>query len=321
MVPNVDLSSIPTSWLKKIGQVIVLKAAAGKFRHTYLQESLRKAEHIDANTWLINCDRKQYGPWAGLKDLLTDILPQVSAQVPDLIVKYDYELTRVLPGLRRTISVRYPSLTDIATEQEQIRNYPADRAFRIIHGIIDFLTAWFEHSQTSQLIIACDCYDLSGGLVRIFFAELMRRRAQRLNLTLIIAISQHSEHKDIVGKFNQDRLQYISLNLPPSETNHVSLEELTSLAQELEQKLVIDLIEQEIHLPQLIQYLLQSNQPDLALKYQIKAAAIYNRKGFYEDALAFALDALIQLERYCPKDKQKRWFIDSMLYTSYSNPI
>lgn len=92
---------------------------------------------------------------------------------------------------------------------------------------------------------------------------------------------------------------------------------MARLAGKLEQQLKNDLIEQEIHLPRLIQYLLLSNQPKLALKYQIKAAAIYNRKGFYEDALAFAQAALIQRERYYPEDIQKRWLIHSMLYTSY----
>ncbi|MEH2292440.1 hypothetical protein [Nostoc sp.] len=104
---------------------------------------------------------------AGLKDLLTAILPQVQAQAADLIIKHNYELTRVLPALRRTISVRYPSLTDIAAQKEQIRNYPADRAFRIIHGIIDLLTAWFKRSQNSRWVIVCDRYDFSGGLVMI----------------------------------------------------------------------------------------------------------------------------------------------------------
>ncbi|MHC5771383.1 MAG: tetratricopeptide repeat protein [Nostoc sp.] len=314
---TLDLSSIPTSPLQKINKVIVLEAESGESRRNCLQQSLNQAEDRGATTWLLNCNHNEDGPWAGLKDLLTAILPQVQAQAADLIIKHDYELTRVLPALRRTISVRYPSLTDIATQKEQIRNYPADRAFRIIHGIIDFLTAWFERSQSSRWVIACDRYDFSGGLVRIFFAELMRRRGQQLNLTLLVAIAPEANHKDVIGKFSNQYLQHIRLDLLPSPTTNISPQEMARLAEELEQQLEDDLIEQEIHLPRLIWYLLLSNQPKLALKYQIKAAAIYNRKGFYEDGLAFAQAALVQLERYCPEDMQKRWLIDSMLYTSY----
>ena len=212
--------------LEEVGQVIVLEAAHGEHRYNYLQQCLKKAHDCGVTTWLLNCDRTMGGSWAGLKDLLAEILPQVQAQAPDLIIKHDYELTRVLPELRRLISVRYPSLTDIATEKEQNRNYPADRASRIIHGIIDFLTAWFERSQTSCLIIACDNYDFSGGLVRIFFAELMRRRANKLNLALLVAVSNEAVKmpaiKDVIGKFNQDSLHYFSINLPISTTTEIS---------------------------------------------------------------------------------------------------
>ncbi|MEH2421735.1 MAG: hypothetical protein V7K48_12685 [Nostoc sp.] len=200
---TLDLSSIPTSPLQEMNKVVVLEAESGESRRNCLQQWLNQAEDRGATTWLLNCDHNEDGPWAGLKDLLTDILPQVQAQAADLIIKHNYELTRVLPALRRTISVRYPSLTDIAAQKEQIRNYPADRAFRIIHGIIDLLTAWFERSQNSQWVIACDRYDFSGGLVRIFFAELMRRRSQQLNLTLLVAIAPEANHKDVIGKFQQ----------------------------------------------------------------------------------------------------------------------
>jgi tetratricopeptide (TPR) repeat protein len=321
MVLSIDSTNVSQHLLTEAGQVIVLEAPKGQSRYHYLQKLL-EAQNMTTKTWLLNCDRTMEGPWAGLKDLLTDILPQVQVQAPDLIVQYDYELTRVLPALRRLISVRYPSLTDIAIEKEQIRNYPADRAFRIIQGIIDFLSAWFERCHSS-LIIACDNYDLSGGLVRIFFAELMRRRSQKLNLTLIVAVSNEIVNtvtlKDVIGKFNQKYLQHVSLNLPTDNTfdSVQSVQQIATIAAELEEQLKDDPIEQEIHLPRLIQYLLDSNQPSKALNYQIKAAAIYNRKGFYEDGLTFALDALEQLKLYCPQDFDKHWLIDSMLYTSY----
>jgi tetratricopeptide (TPR) repeat protein len=318
---NMLSNIVSQALLEKASQVIVLEAVQGECRYNYLQQCLKQAHDCGATTWLLNCDKTIAGPWAGLKDLLAGILPQVQAQAPYLIIKHDYELTRVLPELRRLISVRYPSLTDIAAEKEQIRNYPADRAFRIIHGIIDFLTAWFEGCQTSSLIIACDNYDLSGGLVRIFFAELMRRRANKLKLALLVAVSSETVNasaiKDVIGKFNQDSLSYFCIKLPTSKVAELSVQEMEVLAVELESQLKDDPIEQEIHLPRLIQYCLKSNLPLKALQYQIKSAAIYNRKGFYEDGLYFALEALVQLELHCPQDTDKRWLIDSMLYTSY----
>ncbi|MBD1845760.1 tetratricopeptide repeat protein [Cyanobacteria bacterium FACHB-63] len=297
----------------EMGKVTVLEAESGQARQDYLQRSL--AQVTNAETWLLRCDRTEAGPWAGLADLLTQILPQVQHHAPELITQHDYELTRVLPALQRSLPVRYPSLTDIAPQQEQIRNYPADRAFRIIHGIIDFLAAWFEQSQSNRLIIACDRYDDSGGLVRIFFTELLRRCGKQLNLSLIIAIAPEAD-PDVVGKFDPSLIaQRISLDLPHSATS-IDLQAIKAQVCELQQRVDNDAIEQEIHLPRLIHYLKLCNQPEQVLTYQIKAAALYTRRGFYEDGLDYAQAALAQLKQ-CHPDGEKHWQIDSLLYTCY----
>ena len=300
----------------EIGKVTILEAESGQARQNYLRRSLEQVKATGAEIWLLSCDRDEEGPWAGLIDLLTQLLPQVQRQAPELLTQHDHELTRILPALRRSLPVRYPSLTDIAPQQEQIRNYPADRAFRIIHGIIDFLTAWFERSHSTRWIIACDRYDYSGGLVRIFFTELLRRRGVQLNLSLIIAIEPDAD-PDVIGKFEPDLIaQVISLNLPSSSAS-VNPERISAQIHELQQRIDQDPIEQEIHLSRLIRYLQLDHQIEQVLTYQMKAAGLYARRGFYEDSLAYAQSALAQLERCCPEDNEKRWQIDSMLYTCY----
>ena len=135
---------IPTNLLQSIGKTIVLEANDGQARRSAIETWLQSAKVDGADTWLLRTDRDRDGLWAGLQDLLIDLLPQIQSQAPDLIIQHDYELVRILPTLRHTISVRHSSLTDLADESEQIRNYPADRAFRIIQGIIDLLIAWFD---------------------------------------------------------------------------------------------------------------------------------------------------------------------------------
>ena len=302
---------------KSSTKVIAIEAKAGKARRDYLQRWLDETTIQGAISWLLICDRKLDGPWAGLKDLLSSIVTQVQEHSPDLILKHDYELTCVLPALRRVLSVRYPNLTDIATQQEQIRNYPADRAFRIIHGIIDFLTAWYERSQSQEWVIACDCYDMSGGLVRIFFSELMRRKGNKLNIKLLVTISPDANQSDVIGKFDPKIIKIYQLDLPANLIENLTIEEMILLANELKEQIKDDPIEQEINLPRLIFYLESTNQLELAVKYQVIAAHIYNRKGYYEDGLAFAQDALNYLKQNCPDDIDQRWMVDSMLYTSY----
>lgn len=297
------------------GKVIVLEANAGQSRQKYLQDILN--QNSSAQAWLVRCDRHEAGPWAGLNELLINLLPQIQAIAPDLIIKHDYELTRVVPEWQRIITVRYPCLTDISPQQEQIRNYPADRAFRIIHGVINFLLSWFERCQISRVVIACDCFDYSGGLVRIFFGELIRRCRQKLNLTLLLAISPKCSQKDVLGKFHPQYLgEHICLNLPEDEAN-IFPASIADLAAELQLQLENDLIAQETHLPKLINYLRLSNQPELALKYQIKAAHLYTRRGFYEDALEYAQDAFAELKRNYPEDIDRLWAISGILYSCY----
>ncbi|HLO83548.1 MAG TPA: tetratricopeptide repeat protein [Nostocaceae cyanobacterium] len=297
------------------GKVIVLEANAGQSRREYLQQILN--QDASANTWLVRCDRHEAGPWSGLNELLINLLSQVQSIAPDLITKHDYELTRVMPEWQKIIAVRYPCLTDISPQQEQIRNYPADRAFRIIHGVINFLLEWFEKSQSSRWVIACDRFDCSGGLVRIFFGELMRRCRQKIDLTLIVAISPECNQSDVLGKFKREYLgEHLCLNLTADETD-ISQSEIADLAAKLQRQLEDDLIEQETHLPKLINYLRLSNQPAVALKYQIKAAHLYTRRGFYEDALEHAQLAFAELERNYPEDIDRLWSVSAILYSCY----
>lgn len=312
-------NSIPTYSPKQTSQVILLEAEPGQSRCDHLQQWLNQAQRSGSTTWLLSCDRDRGGPWAGLNDLLSNLVPQMQVQAPDLLANHDYELVHILPALRRTISVRYLNLTDKASEDELGRYYPAVRAFRIAYGLIDLLTAWHQRSNSSPWVIACDHYDRAGTLVRRFFVELMRRAGEQLNLTLLLATDVGAS-ETVAGEFNPKyQGQCIRLNLPILETTSVCKQEMTRLAQELEIQVGNDLIELEIHLPQLIRYWLHSDQPQKALKYQVRACSIYTRRGFYEDGIVYGEAALAQLERHCPEDKQQRWTLYSKLYGCYAS--
>lgn len=317
--------NIPTHLLQSFGKIIVLKANDGRARQDAIQTWLRSAKIAGANTWLLRTDRDRDGLWAGLQDLLIDLLPHIQAQAPDLIIRHDYELTRILPALRRNISVRYSTLTDIAEESEQIRNYPADRAFRIVAGIIDLLIAWFELSGSSHWVIGWDAYDRSGALVRLFVHELVRRTANRLNLTVLITISPEAP-ADVVGKFDRQYLgEYICLNLPIDPSEAICRQAMSDLATQIESKLADSPNEQELYLPQIIYYLLASDRIESAFQYQVKLATLYARKGYYEDALGIAQAALKQQEIYhpterlavCDSKRAQRWQIQAILYMCY----
>src|SRR5947209_3010905 len=121
------------------GQVLLVEA--GQARRSVLEGWVRKARK-GGNGWLLPCDFAEGGPWAGVADLFLDVVPKLEANAGELLVRHDYELVSILPALRSKLNPRNPSLTDVANAKEQVRLYPADRAFRILHGLIDLLTEW-----------------------------------------------------------------------------------------------------------------------------------------------------------------------------------
>lgn len=299
-------------------QIILLEGKAGESRRTNLQQCLKEAQQNGASTWLLSCDRYEGGPWAGLNSFLNSLIAEIQAKAPDLITKYDYELVHVLPALRRTVSVRYLALTDVAPEGEQVSNHPADRVVRILHGIIDLLRSWYKRTaDNSPWVIACDHYDCASTLVQRFFVELIRRCGRQMKLTLLLA-TDVEESQTVVGKFHPSYLgQAIRLDGSFEPISSFCPQKMRQLAQALAQDVGEDLIEQEIHLPRLIYYWLHSDQPICALEHQIKACLIYTRRAFYEDGLFYGEAALAQIELHYPKDNYKRLQLVEKMYLCY----
>lgn len=300
----------------EVGKVTIVEAAP-LARQLILKQWLKTFQGKGVRTYFLSCDLHQNGIWAGLKDLLMVLLPEIREQAPELIDKHSYELTMVLPNLRREIVVRNPNLTDIATNDEQTRNYPVDRAYRILHGLINLLDSWFERINGFSWIVVCDDYDRSGLLVRRFFSEILRRRGKKLNLMLLVAVDP-GKGAAIESHFPQQFLgQKIDLDLHPVAQPSIEPELMGQLALALEQQLGNDLIETEIHLPKLIYYWLHSDRPEQALIWQAKALGIYNHQGFYEDALVYSEAIAEKLDRLCGDNDFIRWNIVGNLFGCY----
>src|SRR5262245_51027212 len=143
-------------------RLLIVEAAAGAARQRWLEGRLQELGASEALTFSLSCDFDSGGPWAGVKDLFALLLPDLQAQRPDLVERHSLELVYIMPQLRRSLTVRNPNLTDLAPGEERTRNYPADRAFRIVHGLIDLLDSWkIGTDADTSLAFACDGYDAS----------------------------------------------------------------------------------------------------------------------------------------------------------------
>jgi tetratricopeptide (TPR) repeat protein len=309
--------NMPQALTDQLGQVIMLEAESGRARSELLQHWLYMAREHNTRTWFLSCNQEDDGPWAGLKDLFDSLLPQLWEHAPDLVIKHDYELAIILPALRRRLLVRNPTLTEQSSEGERTRNWPADRAYRVVHGLIDLLEEWDRQFPHSGYMIACDYFDRAGSLVRRFFSELMRRCSQRLRLVLLIAVAPGA-NKAISEQFDaRYLLRSMRLDLLPDPVTLIRREEMTKLAQELTQQVGDDAVELEIYLPQLIKFWSLSEQPDRALMYQMEAFSIYNARGFYEDSLIYGEAALEKLVNNDSIEFTKRLRIYIKLYGNY----
>lgn len=137
-------NSLPQSTVDLAGKTLFLEAASGTARRQVLQQWLQDVEQQqEALCQLLSCNFDEGGVWAGLQELVQEIVPWLEQCAPELLARHSYELCLTIPSLRGRIKASRLSLTDTAEEEEHVRNYPLDRAYRSLHGLIDLLDSWY----------------------------------------------------------------------------------------------------------------------------------------------------------------------------------
>jgi len=301
------------------GRILIVEAAAGRNRRRWVANRLQQeAAPLGARTFLVSCDFESGGPWAGVSQLFANLLPEMQANRPELIEHHDVELTNILPQIRRSLKPRNASLTDVAPEHERTRNYPADRAFRSVHGLIDLLDSWKSGASADQVwIIACDDYDKAGTMSSFFFRELMRRRSERLRLRLLVGVDCRK------GEAARDSLsvvmptEMIVLDLPAGPDTVEDSATAARLASELEERIGGDDVETQIHLPELIRLWRLAGRSDKVFWHRYLGLDTYNNLGLYSDALRYG-DGLLELAaQHSLGDETWRWAILLKLIMSH----
>ncbi|MBU8899840.1 tetratricopeptide repeat protein [Corallococcus sp. M34] len=300
------------------GGVLILEAVAGGARQAVSRSLLEQSVGVAQRAWMLDCHRDVGGPWAGLSTLLAGEVADLQRRAPELIHKHDYELALVVPDIRRDVVVRNPSLTDVSPEAERTRNYAADRAFRIPHGLVDLLERWHALTDAGSWLLVCEDFDHSGALIRQFFSDLMRRAGARMGVRLVVVVSPGALAATEAQFESVTHRRSLSLDLPADPPSPpVSPEAMARRARELASG-VRDLTALENVLPRLIHCWRQSNEPKQALQLLLHALTIYSSRGFYDDALRYAQAALELLERLCPENVQDRLHIYNRMSNCYS---
>lgn len=296
---------------ESLAQILIVEAAAGPARRRWLEERLKSSVASGARTFSVSCDFSSGGPWGGVSQLFGELVEDIQRQSPDLVGHHSLELVSVLPRLRRSLEVRNPSLTDLASPEERTRNYPADRAFRIVHGLIDLLDSWKSTtSPEAEWVIACDAYDRAGIMGGHFFAELMRRRGERLRLRLLVAV-EAGNGKGARASLGDGAVaaEVVTLELEGEQPEGLGAGAAARMASELERQLGDDRIEKQARLSELIGLWQEAGRPDKVLRYRFFGLETYNTHGLYEDALRYGDGLLSLAQEHAPEDEKLQWGI------------
>jgi tetratricopeptide (TPR) repeat protein len=308
-------SSMPPDWFSANGNVVIVSGHSGRRRTTFLRGLMDQAGPTNAAS-MLDCDFDVGGAWAGLGEIFSPIVAELMSSAPQLISHHDYELVHVLPHLRRVIQVRNPSLTDIAPPDEKTRNYPADRALRIVHGLSDLIERW-RTGSTNDWLILCDRFESAGSFVRCFFSELQRRYGKKLRITFVVTAAPQRSG-EVRGNFNsQAQVAIVTLHHRPQLAVEGGAAEAQQLAEELETRVGEDRIEQQIHLAQLVHTWRMAGRPDKVFRWEYASLAMLNNVGLYEDAIVYGERVRQAFEEHGGGDAEARWVMLVTLFMSY----
>ena len=303
-------TAIPPCGRETGARLIFLEAPAGERRRRCLEDWAGEQQAAGATAFQLPCAAELGGPWAGVKELLHQLMPRIEAEAPDLVEKHSTELLVVLPTLRPRLKGVHLSLTDVAFAEERVRNYPMDRAYRHVGGLVDLIAAWQQRAALGSWAIACDHYDRSGALGGRFFRELMRRCGQKLRLSLVLAgelgafPAEESAEKAFGGPFEVARVRPVLPDLPEPPPDPA---EMAAKALALEREFHADSAQQAERLPEVVYYWLRSDTPEKALPWQGYAFAEFNHLGFYEDAVPYGRVVLPNIDAIVGQTMFNRW--------------
>ncbi len=299
-------------------QVLILEARAGSARRTWLLDYLEEAGSSGARTFYVSCDFDLEGPWAGAKALFSTLLPEMRAQRPEPIARHSSELLCILPELSRSITFRNATLTDLSKGSEKTRNYPADRAYRNAHGLIDLLDSWKTTAcPDTPWVIACDDFEASGAIGGFFFRELARRRGKKLNITLVAAVTPGNGGKIQDALHARVRSRVERLDLPGDAVPQPDRAQAARQAEALEERIGDVELEGEIHLPDLIRLWRAAARTDKLFQYKCSAIETYDGYGLYEDALRYSEGLLDLASQHATDDTHFRFSLVMKLIMSH----
>ncbi len=219
-----------------------------------------------------------------------------------------------MPALKSQLGTRNQTLTDLAPAEEKVRNYPADRAYRVVHGLIDLLEAFKRSVAREQpWLIVCDHFDRASHIGRRFFAELMARRGEEMDLHFVLAVHPGAGETAAAAFAQAERR---TLELEPVAAEPLDREALQRTAAELEARVGSDKDLIEANVSDCCAFTACSATRGKSFAGNAGASTSTTRWGFYEDALTYGNEVWRQLDLLQIDEDDLRWAIFVKLFMS-----
>lgn len=263
----------------------------------------------------VHADFSRGGAWSGARDLIETAFLDLEARGEHgLIAKHNYELNRVLPTHRQRIPLKYANLTDLAGGTERTRNYPLDRAYRLVHGLVGMIVAWKRLVAPEQSwLVVVEGFGETQHLGRRFFAELARRGAPGIGV-LVDADTQPQAQATSAARlgFDDSGLTLEALGLSPLPPPRPDADELAAIHDALRANLISNW---EDHYPTLLAHYRRTGDTIEAARVALRALCINNHYGYYHESSSFIDSVLPHFDALMGDDQINRWDYIGNFYT------
>ena len=239
------------------------------------------------------------GAWAGVEDLVDMAYTELAAAGRDaLFDRHAYELHMVLKRRRDAIPLLHASLTDVARGVEKTRNFPLDRAYRIVHGLVDLMLVWQPGTPWTLIVRRADA---AHHLASRFFAELARRGRPH-GIRVAAETSHGYVWLDDDTSVTDAWLDAATADPLPE---HDAAETAAILAQHPD--LLSSMARVEEHYPALLRYYADAGDTLEHARVSLRALCLYNHFGFYNESGSFTDTVLARLDDLVGNDEEARW--------------
>jgi len=255
-----------------------------------------RALHVDAAF-------ERGGVWAGIEPVVALALTELRAAGEEAMVdRHRIPLYAVLRDRWGVLPAIPLTLTDSSVGLERTRNYPLDRAYRIVHGLVDLMNDWHRIvGGAKRWRLTAHAFDAAGHLAERFFREMARRSGGFDVVLLADQVGESAYPASLEAEARQSLLAH-----------HLHGYDGISLADVGEEALADASLKAPTDAFESFYPLLLAEQRHRGLTIDaaataLRALCIYNHNGYYREAALFCDSVTASFDDLVGTDQTRRW--------------